>query len=84
MQYINGDGFYIALLKLLFLETLLYFTALSYIKSIVFFRVFIFPFSYNIKERSLGALPNIINIRKKCIVVFDISLSISFNLGLLL
>ena len=84
MRYINGDSFYIALLKLLLLETLLYFTALSYIKSIVFFRVFMFPFSHSIKERPLRALPDIINIRKKHIVAFDISSSVSFNLGLLL
>ena len=83
MQYINGDSFYIALLKLLPLETPLYFTALSYTKSIIFFKVLIFPSSYNIRERPLGALPNIINIRKKRIVAFNISLSVGFNSGLL-
>ena len=84
MQYINGDGFCIALLELLPLEILLYSTALSYVKSIVFFRVFIFLSGHSVKERPLGALPDIINIRKKCIVAFDISSSIDFNLGLLL
>ena len=84
MRHINGDSFYIALLKLLPLETLLYFTTLFYIKSIVFFRVFIFPSSYSIRERPLGALPDIINISKKHTAVFNISLSIGFNLGLLL
>ena len=84
MWYINSDSFYIALLELLLLKTLLYSTALSYTKSIVFFRVLIFPSSHSIRERPLGALPDIINIRKKCIVVFNISLSVSFNLGLLL
>ena len=66
------------------LETLLYSTALFYAKSIVFFRVPMFPSSYSVRERPLGALPNIINIRKKCTVAFNISLSVSFNLGLLL
>ena len=84
MRHINSNSFCIALLKLLPLETLLYSTALSHIKSIVFFRVFMFPFSYNIRERLLRALPDIINIKKKCIVAFDISSSINFNLGLLL
>ena len=84
MWHINSDGFYIALLKLLLLETLLYSTALFHIKSIIFFRVLIFPSSYSVKERPLGALPNIINIKKKCIIAFDISLSVGFNLGLLL
>jgi hypothetical protein len=84
MRHINGDNFYIALLKLLPLKTLLYSTALSYVKSIIFFKVLIFPSSYSIKERLLGALPNIINIRKKRIVVFNISLSVGFNSGLLL
>ena len=83
MRHINSNSFYIALLKLLPLETLLYFTALFYIKSIIFFRVLIFPFSYNIKERPLRALPNIINIRKKYIAAFNISSSVGFNLGLL-
>ena len=84
MRYINSDGFYIALLKLLPLETLLYSTALSHAKSIVFFKVIMFLFSYSIKEKLLGVLPNIINIKKKYIVAFNISLSIDFNLGLLL
>ena len=66
------------------LKTLLYFTALSYAKSIVFFRVPMFPSSYSVKERLLEALPNIINIKKKCTVAFNISLFINFNLGLLL
>ena len=43
-----------------------------------------FPSSYNIRERPLGTLPDIINIKKKYIAAFDIILSISFNLGLLL
>ena len=84
MRYINGNSFCIALLKLLPLETLLYSTALSHAKSIVFFRVLIFPSSYSIKERLLGTLPDIINIKKKYIAVFNINLSIGFNLGLLL
>ena len=66
------------------LETPLRFTTLSYTKSIVFFRVFIFPSGYSIRERLLEALPNIINIKKKRIVAFNISLSVSFNLGLIL
>ena len=84
MRHINSDGFYIALLELLPLETPLYSTTLSYTKSIIFSKVPIFPSSYSIRERPLGALPNIINIRKKYIVAFNISLSVSFNLGLLL
>ena len=84
MRYINGNSFYIVLLKLLPLETLLYSTALFYVKSIVFFKVLIFPFSYSIRERPLRALPDIINIKKKYIAAFNISLSISFNSGLLL
>ena len=84
MRYINSDSFYIALLELLPLETLLYFTALSYAKSIIFFKVLMFPSGYSIRERPLGALFNIINIKKKRIVAFDISSSVSFNLGLLL
>ena len=84
MRYINGNSFYIALLELLPLETLLYSTALFYVKSIVFFKVLIFPSSYSVRERPLGALPNIINIKKKCIVAFNISLSVDFNSGLLL
>jgi hypothetical protein len=84
MRYINSDGFYIASLEPLPLETLLYSTTLSYTKSIIFSRVPIFPSSYSIRERPLGALPNIINIKKKRIVAFNIGLSISFNLGLLL
>ena len=83
MRHINSNSFCIALLELLLLETLLYFTVLSHIKSIVFFRVLMFPFGHRIKERPLGALPNIINIRKKCTAVFNISLSIGFNSGLL-
>jgi hypothetical protein len=66
------------------LKTLLYFTTLFHAKSIVFFRVPIFPSSYNIKERPLGALPDITNIKKKYIAAFNINLSIGFNLGLLL
>ena len=84
MRHINGDSFYIALLELSPLETLLYFTALSHAKSIVFFRVLMFPSSYNIRERPLGALSDIINIKKKYTAVFDISSSVGFNLGLLL
>ena len=42
-----------------------------------------FPYSHNIRERPLGALPDIINIRKKYIAAFNISLSVSFNSGLL-
>ena len=84
MRYINSNSFYIALLKLSPLKTLLYFTALSYAKSIIFSEVFMFPFSHNIKKRPLGALSDIINIRKKCIVAFNISSSINFNSGLLL
>jgi hypothetical protein len=66
------------------LETLLYFTALSYAKSIVFFRVPMFPSSHSVKERPLEALPDIINIKKKRTAAFNISSSIDFNLGLLL
>jgi hypothetical protein len=66
------------------LETLLYFTALSHAKSIVFFRVPIFPSGYNIRERPLGALPDIINIKKKRTAAFNINSSVNFNLGLLL
>ena len=84
MRYIDSDGFYIASLEPLPLETPLYSTTLSYTKSIIFSRVPIFPSSYSIRERPLGALPNIINIRKKRTAAFNISLSISFNLGLLL
>jgi len=83
MRHINSNGFYIASLEPLPLETLLYSTALSYTKSIVFSRVFIFPSGYSVRERPLGALPNIINIKKKRIAAFNISLSVSFNLGLL-
>jgi hypothetical protein len=43
-----------------------------------------FPSSYNIRERSLRALPDIINIKKKCTAAFNISSSVDFNLGLLL
>jgi len=84
MRYINSDGFYIASLEPSPLETLLNSTALSYAKSIVFSRVPMFPFGYSVRERPLGALPNIINIRKKRIAAFNISLSVGFNLGLLL
>ena len=84
MRHINSDSFYIALLKLLLLETLLYSTALSYTKSIVFSRVPMFPSSYSVRERPLEALPNITNIKKKRTAVFNISLSVGFNLGLLL
>jgi hypothetical protein len=66
------------------LETPLYSTALSYAKSIIFSRVPIFPSSYSVKERPLGALPDIINIKKKRTAAFNISSSIDFNLGLLL
>jgi len=83
MRYINSDSSYIALLEPPPLETPLYSTTLSYTKSIVFSRVFTFPSSYSVRERPLGALPNIINIKKKRIAAFNISLSISFNLGLL-
>jgi hypothetical protein len=83
MQQINSNSFCIASLELLPLETLLYSTALSYTKSIVFFRVPMFPSSHNIRERPLGALPNIINIKKKRTAAFNISSSINFNLGLL-
>jgi len=84
MRHINGDGSYIASLELSPLETLLYSTTLSYTKSIVFSRVIILPSSYSVRERPLGALPNIINIRKKRTAAFAISLSVGFNLGLLL
>jgi hypothetical protein len=83
MRHINSDGFYIASLEPSPLETPLYSTTLSYTKSIIFSRVPIFPSSYSIRERPLGALPNIINIRKKRIAAFNIGLSVSFNLGLL-
>jgi hypothetical protein len=43
-----------------------------------------FPSGYNVRERPLGALPDIINIKKKCTVAFNISSSVDFNLGLLL
>ena len=84
MRHINGDSFYIALLELLPLETLLYSTTLSHVKSIIFFRVLMFPSGHSVRERLLGALPDIINIRKKRIVAFNISSSVGFNLGLLL
>jgi hypothetical protein len=83
MQQINNNSFYIASLELSPLETLLYFTALFYAKSIVFSRVPIFPSSYSVRERPLGALPDIINIKKKHTVAFNINSSIDFNLGLL-
>jgi hypothetical protein len=66
------------------LETLLYSIALSHVKSIIFSKVPIFPFGYSVIERPLEALPDIINIKKKRIVAFNISSSIDFNLGLLL
>jgi hypothetical protein len=84
MRQINSNGFCIVLLELSPLETLLYFTALSYAKSIVFSKVPIFPSGYNVRERPLGALPDIINIKKKHTAAFNINLSIDFNLGLLL
>jgi hypothetical protein len=84
MRQINSNGFCIASLELLPLETPLYFTALSYVKSIIFSRVPMFPSGHNIKERPLGALPDIINIKKKRTAAFNISSSIDFNLGLLL
>ena len=83
MQHINSNNFYVALLEPSPLKTLLYFTTLFYAKSIVFSKVPIFPSGYNIKERPLGVLPDIINIKKKCIVAFNISLSVGFNSGLL-
>ena len=83
MQHINGDSFCIAWLESLPLEILLYSTVLFYAKSIVFSRVFMFPSGYSVKERPLGALPDITNIRKKCTAAFNISSSVSFNLGLL-
>jgi len=83
MRYIDSNGSYIASLEPPPLETLLYSTALFYTKSIVFSKVVIPPFNYSVKERPLGALLNIINIKKKYIVAFDISLSVGFNLGLL-
>jgi len=84
MQHINSNSSCIASLGLSPLETILYFTTLSYTKSIVFYRVVILHSSHSIKEIPLGALPNIINIRKKCIAVFDTSLFVGFSLGLLL
>jgi len=84
MRYINGDGLYIASLGLSPLETILYFTALSYAKSIIFSRVIILPSSYSVRGIPLGALPNITNIRKKRTAVFDTSLSIGFSFSLLL
>jgi hypothetical protein len=48
-----------------------------------FSKVYIFPSSYNIREKPLKALPNIINIKKKHIAAFNINSSIGFNLGLL-
>jgi hypothetical protein len=83
MRQINSNNFYIASLELSPLETLLYSTALSYVKSIIFSKVPIFPFSHSVRERPLGALPNIINIKKKHTVAFNISSSVGFNLGLL-
>jgi hypothetical protein len=72
------------LLGLLPLKIILYSTALSYNKPIVFFKVTMLPSSYSIRGRPLGALPDIINIKKKHIAVFNTSLSIGFSLGLLL
>jgi hypothetical protein len=43
-----------------------------------------FPSGHSVRERPLEALPDIINIKKKRTVAFNISLSINFNLGLLL
>jgi hypothetical protein len=43
-----------------------------------------FPSGHSVRERPLGALPDIINIRKKRTAAFDINSSIDFNLGLLL
>ena len=83
MQHINSNSSCIASLGLSPLETILYSTALSYAKSIVFYRVVILPSGYSVREIPLGALPDITNIRKKCIAVFNISLSVGFNLGLL-
>jgi len=83
MRHINSNSFCIASLEPPPLETLLYFTALFYTKSIIFFKITISPFSHSVKERLLRALFNIINIKKKHITPFNISLSISFNLGLL-
>jgi hypothetical protein len=73
-----------SLIRTITFRNLLYSTTLFYIKSIVLFKVIIFPSSHNIRERPLGALFNIINIKKKYIAAFDINLSINFNLGLLL
>jgi hypothetical protein len=42
------------------------------------------PSGYSVRERPSGALPDIINIKKKYTAVFNTSLSISFNLDLLL
>ena len=84
MQYINSDSSYIASLGLLPLEIILYFTALSYAKSIIFYKVVMLPSSHSVKETLLGALPNITNIRKKRTAVFNTSLSVGFSLGLLL
>ena len=76
MWLINNNGFYIALLELSPLKTLLYSTTLSHTLSIIFFKVPIFPSSYNIRERPLKVLPNIINIKKKHTAAFNISLFI--------
>jgi len=84
MRYINSDDLYIAPLGLSPLETILYSTTLSYTKSIVFSRVIILPSSYSIRGIPLEALPNIINIRKKHMVVFNTSLSVGFSFSLLL
>ena len=66
------------------LKTILYFTTLFHAKSIVFCRVVMLPSGYSVREISLGALANIINIRKKHMAVFNTSLSVGFSLGLLL
>ena len=84
MRHINSNNFYIVLLKPSLLETLLYSTALFHAKSIIFSKVPIFPSSHSIRERLLGALPDITNIKKKYTAVFNIGSSVSFNLGLLL
>jgi hypothetical protein len=83
MRHIDGDGFCIASLEPSPLETPLYSTALSHAKSIVFSRVPMFPSGHGVRERPLGALPDITNIRKKRTAAFDIGSSVSFNLGLL-
>ena len=83
MQHINNNGSCIALLGLLLLKTILYFTALFYVKSIVFSKVIMLPSGHGVRERPLGVLPDITNIRNKHTAVFNTSSSIGFNLGLL-